>query len=688
MAFPYSPLAGASLPAVTLPFLGEVVALLVVSVFIAYVCYRLRLVPIAGFLIAGVLIGPGAFGLVEDLELINTLAEIGVILLLFTIGVEFSLDKLARIGRLIFIGGGLQVVITVALVAGLLALFGVSWAVGVFTGFLVALSSTAIVLKLLADRAESDTPAGQLALAVLIFQDLAIVAMVLLVPMLGGEGGTWIDLAKALGTALAIVAAVLLLARRAVPWLLHLIAHTRREELFLLTVVALCFGTAYVTSLAGVSLALGAFLAGLVVSESRYSDQALSEVLPLRTVFNAVFFVSVGMLLDLSFVVARPGLVLAAAATVLVIKALVTGGAVLALGYPVRIAAATSLALAQIGEFSFVLDRAGRTVGLSPAGLGATGEQTFIAVVVLLMLGTPLLVQAGPGAGRWLERRWPRKDATLDGIEGESEAALEDHVIVVGYGPAGQRLVTVLKDTGIPFLVVELNPQGVDAATAAGLPVIYGDAGRTHILERAHLHRAKLLVVVINERRATERITRLAHHLNPTLQIVARTRFLSEVEPLHEAGADVVVPEELETTVRLFSHVLGAYMIPPDEIQRQAAAIRADDYGILRGSIHEAHLMVLQGLDEEGLHTRAVAVRPGAPVAGKTLEDLALRRTYGLTVLAVRRDGRTLGNPAGDFRVEPGDRLVLVGLADRFAECAALFRETKLGAGVDAGDAS
>ena len=661
--------------AVTLPFLGEVVALLAVSVLIAYVCYRLKLVSIAGFLIAGVVLGPGATGVVEDIELINSLAEIGVILLLFTIGVEFSLEKLASIARMIFVGGGIQVFVTIALVAGILALFGVSWPAGIFTGCLVALSSTAIVLKLLADRAETDTPAGQLSLAVLIFQDLAIVAMVLLVPILGGQGGTFFEVAVALGTALGLVGAVLVLARQAVPWLLHKIALTRREELFLLTVVALCFGTAYLTSLAGVSLALGAFLAGLVVSESRYSDQALSEMLPLRTVFNAVFFVSVGMLLDLSFVLANLPLVLGVAVVVLLLKVLITGGAVLVLGYPVRIAAMVGLALAQIGEFSFVLDRAGRAVGLTPAGLGETGEQTFIAAVVLLMIATPFLVGAGPAVGAKLERLGLRRRAEDTPELPDAQAdTLEDHVIIVGYGPAGRRLGTVLKDTGIPFVVVELNPKGVEDARADGLPVLYGDASRPHLLERAHIHEAKMCVVVINDNRAAGRIVQQARYLNPTLQIIVRTRFHADIEPLHEAGADVVVPEELETTVRIFSNVLGAYLIPPSEIQRQVGLIRSDDYGLLRGSIHEAHLMVLQGLDEEGLHTRAVAVREGAPVAGKTLEELALRRLHNLTVLAVRRDGRTVGNPAGDFRVATGDRLVLVGPATQFAACADLFR--------------
>jgi monovalent cation:H+ antiporter-2, CPA2 family len=675
---PFNPSTAPLLVGVTLPFLGEIVALFVMSVLIAYVCFRLKLVPIVGFLLAGTLVGPYALGLVDDVELITSTAEIGVILLLFTIGAEFSIEKLSRIGRAIMVGGGLQVSLSIVATVIILLAFGVDWRAAAFTGGLVALSSTAIVLSLLSDRAESESPTGQLSLAVLIFQDLAVVAMVLFLPLLGGEGvSTW-ALLRSLGTALLLITAVLFLARRLVPWLLEKIAETRRQELFLLSVVAVCFGTAFVTSLAGVSLALGAFLAGIVVSESRYSDQALSEILPLRTIFNAIFFVSIGMLLDLEFLITHLPLVLGIAAGVLLLKAILTAGSVMALGYPVRTAATVGLTLAQIGEFSFVLERAGAALELYPAGLSGTGGQTLIAVTVLLMIVTPFLVSAAPRLGSILERT-PLSRIGKRTKQERAEAAVpfEDHVIVIGYGPAGQRLVQVLRNTGIPFVILELNPRLAARAEEESLPVIRGDASRPHMLEMAGIEHAKLCVVAINDRAATTRAVQMVHYLNPTVQLIVRARFLSDVEPLQQAGADIVVPEELETAIRLFTQVLGAYLIPPDEINQHVNAIRSGDYRVFRGSIHEAHLMVLQGLDEEGLHTRAVAVRKGASVEGKTLAELSLRQEHGISVLAVRREGRTIGNPAGDFRVLPGDRLVMVGTADRFAATAGLFRESK-----------
>lgn len=654
------------------PILSEMVALLVVSIVSAYLCLRLKLVPIAGFLLAGVLIGPNALGLVRDVALVEDLAEIGVILLLFAIGVEFSLEKLARLGRAILIGGGIQTLGTLGIVAVALVLLGVPWSYALFTGGLVALSSTAIVLTLLQQRKETDTPFGKLSLSVLLFQDFAVIVFVMVLPLIANQGGSVGEGLLTLLRAVLVIVSVILAARFVVPRILERVASTQNSDLFLLTIVAIVGVTAWLVALAEVSMALGAFVAGIVVSESRFSEKALSDILPLKTVFNAVFFVSVGMLLDPRYAFDHAGLVLGIVAGVMVLKILITGGAVLALGYPIRSAAAVGLGLAQIGEFSFVLDRAGASLGLSPAGLGAEGSQAFIAVSVVLMLLTPFMVSVGPRFGMWMQGRFRAKTSPeLQPDELQSHTR-EDHVIVVGFGPAGKRLSDVLTESGIPFVVIDMNP--VAERKATGVPFLLGDATREHILDHAGVKEAKLLVIAINDREATRAIVARARVMNPTLQIIVRTRFLSEIEILHRAGADVVVPEELETTVRLFSHVLGAYMVPPERIEEHVRTLRSGDYQILRGSIQEAHLMVLQGLDEEGLHTRAVLVRPGAPIVGKTLAEANLRQQYGITVLAIRRGTRTIGSPDGLFVLEAGDRLVLIGLAKNFAACADQFR--------------
>ncbi len=663
--------------AVSLPFLNEIVALFLVSVLFAYICYKIRLVPVVGFLLAGVIIGPNALGLVYEQELVNQLAEIGIILLLFTIGIEFSLEKLAKIKSAIFVGGGLQVLFTILVVVGILQYFNVDIKVAIYTGCLVALSSTAIILGLLSDQGKTDTPTGRLSLAVLIFQDFAIIAMVLMVPILSGENESVQEVFIVLGKAVLLIAIVVLMARKVVPWILEKVAHTRSKELFLLTVMAICFGTAALTNLADVSLALGAFLAGLVVSESRYSEQALSEILPLKTVFNAVFFVSVGMLLDMRFVLEYPLILLSIAAGIIVLKFLLSSLSLLILGYPIRIAAGTAIILAQIGEFSFVLERSGNLAGLSPAGFGELGSQTFIAVSVLLMILTPLMLKISPNVGDLFAKTPLKKlgSKKRNNSSEEEHLPLEDHVILIGYGPAGRSLARIFDDLGIPFIVIELNPSSVNEMHKNGMNAIFGDASRTHILEHAEINKAKLCVIAINDPDINPRIINLAKYLNPTVEVIVRTRYISDADKLNKAGADHVVPEEMETTVQLFTWVLNSYLIPEETAQRYVKELRSEDYQILRGSLQEAHLMVLEDLHEEGMHTRAVRVREDSFAANKTLMDLKLRNNFEITVLTVKRRNKSIGNPSGDFKLEAGDRLMMVGLADRFAEAAKIFRD-------------
>jgi CPA2 family monovalent cation:H+ antiporter-2 len=654
-------------------FLPEVVTLIVAGALIAYVSSRFGLVPIVGFLLAGVVIGPHGLRLVMDQEIVNAAAEVGVILLLFTIGIEFSLEKLARIQRLIFAGGGLQVGLATLATTGLLAIFGIDWKTGLFTGFLVALSSTAIVLKLLEGRGETSSPQGQVALGLLIFQDLAIVVMVLLVPMLSGAGGSAGEVLLALGKAAALIAITLLVARRVMPPMLEAVARTCAPELFLLAVIAVCFGTAYLTSLAGVSLSLGAFLAGLVVSESRFSEHALGEILPLQILFSATFFVSVGMLLDIGFVLMHLPAVLAFVAAVLAIKAVTTTASVVALGYPLPLASAVGLMLAQVGEFSFVLERAGREVGLSPAGNAVQGSQAFIAATVILMVATPFLTSLGARSAsaieRGLARSMPREPA---GPLPAPAAPRGDHVIVAGYGEAARRLVRVLERSRIPFLITTLSPAGAASAEAEGLPVLRGDASRIRTLQHAGIERAKMLVVADDEPAMARRIVSVARSLNPLTRIVVRTRYHSEAESLHGSGADRVVADELEGIVALFSEALRDYRVPAEEILRYEEAIRSGSYAALEAGQGNDSLGPCT-LGENCLSIRAVAIRAGAPVCGRTWEELGLEDRLGVRLVSLRRRGVEVVAEPERQRLLPGDEIALEGSADGFAEAAPLF---------------
>ncbi|MBU8897090.1 cation:proton antiporter [Corallococcus sp. M34] len=662
-------------------FFPEVVAIIVAGAVMAYVGHRFRLVPIVGFLLAGVVIGPHGLGLVQDLELVSAAAEVGVILLLFSIGIEFSLEKLARLQKLIFGGGGLQVGLATAATWLLLAAFGVDWRAGVFTGFLVALSSTAIVLKLLGDRGETSTQPGQVSLGLLIFQDLAVVVMVLVVPMLTGRGGSGWALVWALTKALAIIVAVLVAARRLMPPLLESVARTCSPELFLLTLIAVCFGTAYLTSLAGVSLSLGAFLAGLVVSESRFSEHAFGEILPLQILFSATFFVSVGLLLDVHFLFTHLPVVGASIVAILVLKVLTTGASVLALGFRPPVAVASALALAQIGEFSFVLERSGRTQGLFFAGV-PEGSQAFIAATVMLMVLTPLVSWLGGWlAGRMVVRHQEHaaevaahEEGALDEAASERFGALENHVIVAGYGDGARRLVRVLRGSGIPFVITTLSPSGAAEAEAEDMPVLRGDYARQRTLLLVGAQKAKVLVVADDEVSMARRAVAVARTVNPTMRVVLRARSVADVVPLTDAGADIVITEEMESVVSLLVAVLRDYRLPAEEIDAHEAAVRRAGYAALREPSGETRPVVVCSLGEDCLDSREVTVRAGAPVAGRTVAELELERTHALRVVEVRREGMRLRGAAEPLRLEVGDDVTLVGDAEAFARGASLFR--------------
>ncbi len=659
-------------------FLTETVALIVAGAAIAYVCFRLRLVPIVGFLIAGVFIGPNALGLVQDRELVDATAEIGVILLLFTIGIEFSLEKLARIQKLIFGGGSLQVGLTIAAVGVVLYAFGVSLPAAIFTGMLVALSSTAIVLKLLADKGETNSEPGQVALGLLIFQDLAIVVMVLLVPVLAGgsEGGLG-QIATALGTAIGIILLVLVVARRVMPKILELVALTCSPELFLLTVIAICFGTAYLTSLAGVSLSLGAFLAGLMVSESRFSQHALSETLPLQILFSATFFISVGMLLDVSFLLQNLPLVAGVIVAVLVIKAATTWISVKALGYATPIAAASALTLAQIGEFSFVLERAGREVGLFPAG-AESGSQAFIAATVGLMVVTPLLMRLGEKASAKAASKIDRLPVSAESEEHQAEHQLdlEDHLIVAGYGQAARSLIRVVAGSGIPYVITTLSPTGANEAESEGLPVVRGDASRPFLLRHVGIDKAKIVVIADDDPATAHKIISVARQLNPTLRIVVRTRYSADAEHLIEAGADEVVSEEFESIVQLFGEVLREYRVEAAEIDRFEDLARRDGYAALM-----AETVRMEGSEfacetgEGCFDSRTVTVREGSAVAGLSVAEAELAGSSGLRLAKVTRVSEAFDEPDSDFVLQAGDELLLEGSTEAFARNAAKFRK-------------
>lgn len=554
--------------------LAELTALVGASAAIAYVGQRFfGAVPLVGFLLTGVVIGPHALGLVADESLVESAAEVGVILLLFTIGIEFSLEKLARIRRLILGGGTLQLLLTVAPVALILVGFGVSWEAAAYTGCLVALSSTVIALKLLADSGRTSSEPGQAALGVLIFQDMAVVGIVLLLPALAGAGGGPAGVLLALTKALGIIALVLVLARRTMPFALERVASACSPDIFLLTLVAICFGTAWIASVVGLGVSLGAFLAGLIVSESSFSEHALSEILPLRILFSVAFFVSIGMLLDPRFILEQPLLVLAIVLAVVIVKASATTGSLVALRLPLASSLSAGFLLAQIGEFSFVIERQGRAVGLHPAGSEALGGQAFIAATVVLMVGTPALSRLGTDVASFVSARRRKERIEPRGVaEGDAgPGPVSGHILIGGYGARARGLGRALASSHLDFLVMTLSPEGATEAEANGHRVVRGDYTRRPILEHAGIGTARLMVVPDDDLEMTERVLGVARALRPDLPIIVHVDSASEA--MGSWPAERVVVGEGAADRELARVVLDAAGVAPHEVSLLVAGI-------------------------------------------------------------------------------------------------------------------
>ncbi len=548
------------------PLLTELAILLVAGTLIAFASSRLGVVPIVGFLVAGAVIGPSGVGLISDIDVVNQSADIGVMLLLFTLGIEFSLERVRQLASLFLIGGASQVGLTTGIVTALVMAFGVDWPTAVFTGMLVSLSSTAIVLKVLADRRATTSQTGNVSIALLIFQDLAIVVMVLAVPLLGGETTGGGDVLYAFGKAAGIIFAVVVAARTLMPALLRHVSRFQSAEVFLLAILAICFGTAYLTSLLDVSISLGAFLAGLMVSESRVAARALGEVMPLQILFSATFFVSIGMLLDLGYLVRNLPLVAGLAFAVVVIKLCTTASAALLLRQPRAVVVSGAIVLAQVGEFSFVLERAGQQVGLVPAGL-ANGTDAFIAVTVLLMGLSPFGVRWGDSLAARLEARADSRpsrnvEATV-GPATDPHEPLTDHAVVNGFGPRARRIVSALELAHIPYTIVSLDPEAQQWAASTGKRVIIGDVSRQLIAERAGLRDARIVLAVESPPSVVEQVARIAREHNPNVAVLAWAADPADAADLEREGlVDHVVAERQAAHDALIAHALGHFELP------------------------------------------------------------------------------------------------------------------------------
>jgi monovalent cation:H+ antiporter-2, CPA2 family len=657
-----------------IPVLRDLVILVAVAIPVVIIAQRLRVPTVVGFLLTGIAIGPNAVGLVAHPESVSSLAEVGVVLLLFAIGLELSLSRIVRMGQWVLRGGGLQVGATIAVVAGVALALGTPTRLALFFGALFALSSTAIILKVYTDRSELDTPHGRVVVAVLLFQDLCVVPLMLVTPLLAGTSSGVGAAARTIVLSIVVVAALVIGGRLAVPRALRRIAELRNREIFTLSVVFIGLGAAYVTSAFGMSLALGAFLAGLIISESDYGLQALSDVLPFRDTFSGIFFISVGMLLDVRYVVTHAALVVGVALGVMVVKAVIVVFVVRLLKRSLRVGIMSGLGLAQVGEFSFVLAGSGIAVGL----LNADQYQLFLGASVLTMLATPFVVGSADRIAEWATHVTRRQYLAIPTQEMPAVRALRDHVIIVGYGLNGRNLARALEAAQIPYVVLEQNGQLVRRARLERTPIFFGDGTRSEVLEKVGIEHARVLVYAIAAPAEERRGVAVARHLSATVRIVVRTRYVSEIEELRRLGADEVVPEELETSIEIFARVLRRYGVEVNRIRRLVDDVRSDHYGMFLTRERSVTSRIGDFLAPLGERVRlqTVVVDEGAVAVHQSPVSLGLRKSTGATVIAIVRGGAVTYSPEATTTFDVGDEVMLVGDADALEKARALFERS------------
>jgi len=638
-----------------IPLLRDIIVLMGISVPIIIIFHRLGMPTVVGFLATGVIIGPHGFKLITEIGTVELLAQIGVVLLLFTIGLELSFAKLKNVGREAIVGGGLQIIFTTAIVIVIARIFDQPFPHAMLFGFIIAQSSTAIILKILSDKGEIDSSYGRLSMGIVIVQDIAVVPMVILLQHMGKvEGITILAIIKTLITASLAVSIILVAAYFLVPRILYQVVRLRNREVFIITALFLCLGIAWLTSKAGLSLAIGAFIAGLVISESEYSHQIVAEVLPFRDVFSSLFFISIGMLLEFNYFLTHLLYIFPMACAIILLKILIIVAIGQMLRYPLRLAVIVGIGLSNIGEFSFVLMKIGGEYGL----LNNEMYQTFIAASILTMLAVPFLFEKSQKIAMKFAHIFGAKE--IHTIE-PAPKGLSNHVIIAGYGMNGRNTANVLKATGIEYIILDMNADRISKAKKEKHKALFGDISHPEILKKAGVKRARIIVFAISDPVVTRMALKAAKDINPSVYAIARTRYTGEVEALYKLGANQVISEEFETSVEIFARVLGEYHIPTNIIQNQIDLIRYEGYAMLRGlSLPKERLMELSSLFATSI-TSTFLVTENSPAIGKTLVELDLRKKTGTTIIAIVRGSRAVTSLSADVTINAGDVLVLLG---------------------------
>lgn len=655
----------------TLSFMTDsllpILILLSTAVFAVVIFRLLRLPPMLGYLLSGVLIGPHALGWIPDNEETRHLAEFGVVFLMFSIGLEFSLPKLVTMKRIVFGFGTLQVVISIGIVMAIAWLLNLDWRVGLVIGGALAMSSTAIVIKMLSERLELNTLHGRQVIGVLLFQDLAVIPLLIVIPALATsfenesiEYGN--VLAAAALKALAVLTLILFFGQRLMrPWF-HVVAQQKSSELFVLNVLLITLGLAWLTELAGLSLALGAFLAGMLISETEYRYQVEDDIKPFRDILLGLFFVTIGMLLDIQVVIDNFLWVAVILTGLIILKIILITGLSRLFGTQPNTALRTGMSLAQGGEFGFVLLAQATMHGLIDNAI----LQPVLAAMVLSMLLAPFMIEYSERViQRFYTSEWMQRAMEITTIAAQTIAE-QNHVIICGYGRSGQNLSRLLEQESVPFIALDLDPRRIHEAKMAGEAVVYGDAARKEVLIAAGVLRAKVLVVSYADTVSALKILNHVRILRPELTVVVRTRDDSDIDLLKEAGATEVVAEILEGSLMLASHALMFMDVSTGRILRRIRQTREQRYSLFRGFYYGVTDESDEGHERLLPRLLTITITPGAAAVSKTLGELCLS-DLSIEVTAVRRRNIRGLLPSDETRLEAGDVVVLRGTQENLA---------------------
>lgn len=655
-----------------LGILKDIVIIFALSTFVNFIFNRIKIPAIIGYLITGIIAGPHLLALIDSPENVEVMAEIGVILLMFTIGLEFSLNHLFRIRKIVFVGGFLQLLLTAGITMLVARVYDLQWTEAVFVGFLTALSSTAVVLKLLQERSELTTYYGRTIVGILIFQDIILIPMLLFTPMLGGNiSGIGNELLMLLIKTAGILIFIWVGNRWLMPWLLHLIAMTRSQELFLMSLLLICLAVAMLTHELGMSLAFGAFLAGLMISESEYSHSAFGNLIPFKDVFTSFFFVSIGMLLDLGFVAEHPWLVVATVLLVIVLKTVVAGFTAFILGHTFFGTVVVGLSLAQVGEFSFIL--AG--LGLSENIITTYQFQLFLAVAITSMALSPLLIQVSKPLAN-LILRLPLPPWMVNGLFPLTQVeipVIKNHIVLIGKDSRVINLAAMIKSMELPFTSIVFDPDRARKEMEKGNLAVFGDAKYEPVLRQAYVHTAEMVVLSVGNLITAMSIVEHIRAMNKHAHIIIRTRHVTDIEELYRLGASQVVPEEFETAIDFFERILGKYLVPRMEIERAIARTREDNYGIFRDTTRVGGYSLLKDIPD--IEIAAVKVGEKSVFAGRTIAETALRKTSGVTMVAVKHGDDIIPNPEPSTVINGKDIVYLLGKPEMIAIATDLFSE-------------